>query len=139
MKGIDDMKTMSEKSKQKMRETKLSKSKSFEQWCIENNRKDLLLRWDYELNDCSPSEISYGTDKKYWLKCNKHPEHKSELKDIHSFTNGQEGSIKCNQCNSIAQWFIDNNLDTNDYWDYDKNTVDPWAISRGSKKKIWIK
>ena len=139
MKGIDDMKTMSEKSKQKMRETKLSKSKSFEQWCIENNRKDLLLRWDYELNDCSPSEISYGTDKKYWLKCNKHPEHKSELKDIHSFTNGQEGSIKCNQCNSIAQWFIDNNLDINDYWDYDKNTVDPWTISRGSKKKIWIK
>ena len=35
------MKTMSEKSKQKMRETKLSKSKSFEQWCIENNRQDI--------------------------------------------------------------------------------------------------
>ena len=134
------MKTMSEKSKQKMRETKLSNSKSFEQWCIENSRQDVLDRWDYELNGCSPKDVCYGTNKKYWFKCPTHPEHKSELKDIHSFTNGQEGSIKCNQCNSIAQWFIDNNLDIKDYWDYEKNgDLNPWAISRGSKKKIWIK
>ena len=88
MKGIDDMKTMSEKSKQKMRKTKLSNSKSFEQWCIENNRQDVINRWDYELNGCSPKDVCYGTNKKYWFKCLTHPEHKSELKDIHSFTNG---------------------------------------------------
>ena len=140
MKGNDDMKTMSEKSKQKMRKTKLSNSKSFEQWCIENNRQDVINRWDYELNGCSPKDVCYGTNKKYWFKCLTHPEHKSELKDIHSFTNGQEGSIKCKQCNSIAQWFIDNNLDIKDYWDYEKNgDLNPWIISRGSKKKIWIK
>ena len=34
--------------------TFLTKSKSFYDWCIENNRQDVLDRWDYELNDCSP-------------------------------------------------------------------------------------
>ena len=44
------MKTMSEKSKQKMRETKLSKSKSFEQWCIENKIKvTTYYRWEREI------------------------------------------------------------------------------------------
>ena len=28
--------------------------KSFYDWCVENNREDILDRWDYELNDCSP-------------------------------------------------------------------------------------
>ncbi|MCI7208482.1 MAG: zinc-ribbon domain-containing protein [Clostridium sp.] len=43
--------------------------------------------------------------------------------------------------NSFAQYLIeeygDNALEL--YWDYDKNTVDPWSINKGSQKKIWIK
>ena len=113
---------------------------SFAQWCIDNNRKDVLDRWDYELNKCSPWDISYSTHKKYWFKCDKHSEHKSELKNIKNFTGGHEKSIMCTQCNSIAQWFIDNNLDINDYWDFKKNgNLDPWEIRCGSEKKIWIK
>ena len=41
----------------KLENSKLKKSKnkkSFYDWCIENNRQDVLDRWDYELNDCSP-------------------------------------------------------------------------------------
>lgn len=29
---------------------------SFYDWCMENNRKDLLDRWDYDLNKKSPKK-----------------------------------------------------------------------------------
>ena len=127
---------------QKTNKTKLSKSESFYDWCIENDRQDVLDRWDYELNECSPKDIGYSSNKKYWFKCDKHKEHKSELKNINHFANGQEGSIKCNQCNSIAQYILDNfpNKKLEEVWDYEKNEdLDPWNISRGSKIRIWIK
>ena len=122
----------------KMQKTKLQNSKSFYDWCIENDRQDILDRWDYELNNYSPNEIGYGSHEKCWFKCLDHPEHKSELKSINDFTNNKI-PINCKQCNSIAQWFIDNDLDINLYWDYDKNTINPWEISYGSNVKIWIK
>ena len=116
--------------------------KSLYDWCIENNRQDVLNRWDYELNGCSPKDICYASSsKKYWFKCDKHTEHKSELKNIGSFTSSK-GSIKCNQCNSIAQYILDNfpNKKLEEVWDFEKNSgLDPWNISRGSKlKKYWF-
>ena len=41
--------------------------KSFYEWCIENNHEDWLELWDYELNECSPKEVGYGSNKKYWF------------------------------------------------------------------------
>ena len=100
----------------------------------------MIDRWDYELNNCKPNEICYSSSsKKYWFKCDKHPEHKSELKRIAVFTQGKNSSIECNQCNSLAQWMLDNNLKIEDYWDYNKNTISPWDISYGSETKVWIK
>lgn len=124
------------------RKTKLKNGKSFYDWCVEKNRQDLLDRWDYKLNGCNPKDVSYNTHKKMWFKCKIHPEHKSELKHIASFTNGQEGSIKCKQCNSIAQYILDNFLNKDLYkiWDKEKNeNLNPWTIDKGSKIKIWIK
>ena len=117
-------------------------SKSFYDWCIENHREYVLDRWDYESNNCSPKDISFSTHKKQYFKCNIHQEHKSELKRISDFTSGCEGSITCNQCNSIAQYILDNFQSKNLYevWDKDKNVdLNPWEINRGSDKKIWIK
>jgi hypothetical protein len=122
------------------RKTKLKNGKSFEQWCIENNRQDVLDRWDYELNKWKPDEISYGSKIKCWFKCSREI-HNSELKNIHVFTRGQEGSIECNQCNSFAQWGIDNLGEDflEEYWDYEKNfNIDPWKIPKGCDNKVWI-
>ncbi len=120
----------------------LKHGKSFEQWCIENNRQDILDRWDYELNDCDPSEIAFGTNKKYYFKCPKEI-HKSELKNIINFISGQEGSMNCNQCNSFAQWGIDNICEDflEKYWDYELNkNINPWKLNYGVRtKKIWLK
>ena len=119
--------------------TRLKNGKSFEQWCIENSRQDVLDRWDYKLNKLNPNEINYGTKNKYYFKCPKGI-HDSELKTLGAFTNGQEGSIKCNQCNSFAQWGIDNISEDflEKYWDYKKNIIDPWEILSQYNKKIWI-
>ena len=123
-------------------QTKLKNGKSFEQWCIDNNQLDILNRWDYELNSCKPSEVTYGSSsKKYYFKCSRGL-HKSELKSINSFTNGHEKSILCNQCNSFAQYLIDKFGDNalKKYWDYEKNVVDPWDITKScAKPKVWIK
>ena len=121
--------------------TKLKNSQSFYDWCIINERKDILDRWDYELNGCSPKDITYRTSKKYWFKCNKHPEHKSELKIIATFTRGNEGAMKCVQCNSFAQYLLDNfpDKEIGDYWDYKRNTFDPWEIPSQKNEKVWIK
>ena len=119
--------------------TKLKNGKSFEQWCLENNQQNTLNRWDYELNNCKPNKITYGTHKNYYFKCPRGL-HESELKNIHSFTGGQEGSMDCKQCNSFAQFGIDN-IDKNfldKYWDYSKNTINPWDIAKGCEEKVWL-
>jgi len=118
---------------------KLKNNKSFEQWCIENNHQDILNRWDYELNDKKPSEITYGTHKKYYFKCPREI-HDSELKDISYFTSGNTFSIKCKQCNSFTQWCIDNNKqDILERWDYELNDLKPDEISHGTTKMFYFK
>ena len=118
--------------------TRLLKGKSFYDWCIENNRLDVLDRWDYELNGCSPKEVLYKSGKKYWFKCGRHPEHKSELKRISDFTNGCEGSMDCKQCNSIAQYVLDNYREEF-LWEIwcEKNDISPFEVSIYSNKEVW--
>lgn len=97
---------------EKLRKTQLKNSKSFEQWCLENDRQDVLDRWDYNKNvnknnkALTPKDISYSSSGLnrigYWFKCLDHPEHGSEQKDINTFTNGFKGTINCDQCHTIA-------------------------------------
>lgn len=124
---------------EKYKKTRIKKGKSFEQWCIENDRQDILDRWDYELNGCSPKDVCYGTKRKYWFKCSKHVKHKSELKSINNLTNGQEGSIECNQCSSIGQYIVDN-FGEEFLWRVwsSKNEISPFKVSCGSEQKfLW--
>lgn len=127
--------------KNKTYKTKLQKSKSFYDWCVENNKQDLLDRWDYELNKCNPKEVCFGSGVKYYFKC-KRGLHKSELKCIHSITKNYIKSSDCIACNSFAQWGIDNICSDflEKYWDYNKNKeIDPWKIHSQSNINIWIK
>lgn len=127
--------------------TKLAKSISFEQWCTENNRQDVLDRWDYDLNKDNPNEVSFKSNKKYYFKCPKGI-HNSELKNINNFVNGIEGTLDCKVCNSFAFYLIntygEDALEL--YWDYEKNIdkkgnpINPWELSKSTNSiKIWIK
>ena len=115
--------------------------KSFYDWCIENNRPDLLDRWDYELNQDDINTIGAGINRKYFFKCpiNKH---NSELRTISYITRNSNVIHKCSQCNSFAQWGIDNICKDflEKYWDYEKNiNINPWEISQKNNIKVWIK
>lgn len=128
--------------REKIYKNQLSKSKSFELWCLENNQLKLLNRWDYELNNCNPSEVCYSTNKKFYFKCPRGI-HKSELKKINSIASGYLGMGDCKVCKSFAQWGIDNICSDflEKYWDYEKNVnINPWIISSGFEgHKVWIK
>ena len=42
-----------------------------ETYCKNNNLQDLLLDWDYDKNiSITMQEVSNGSDKKVWWKCN---------------------------------------------------------------------
>lgn len=118
--------------------------KSFEMWCLDNNREDLVDRWDYELNDKSPSEISYGTKTKYYFKCPRGL-HKSEIKKINDITNNKSGMAKCKKCNSFAMHLIDTYGENALYlfWNYELNNdldINPWETSKGNNVlKVWMK
>ncbi|PAD70718.1 hypothetical protein CHH83_02625 [Bacillus sp. 7586-K] len=120
---------------------KLMNGKSIATWCNENGYVEILERWDYFLNKQSPDEININSQSKYYLTC-PNGKHNSELKNIYCFSRG-ESNIQCECCNSFAQWGI-NNLGEGfleDYWDYEKNDdlgIDPWKVSKGSEKKVWI-
>lgn len=113
---------------------------SFEKWCIENNHKDFLDRWDYDKNEISPSVLPKASKTKIWLKCNRGI-HESEQYLPHSIIQGLN-KCNCTKCNSFAQWGIDTYGDDflNIYWDFNLNKKDPFMIYRTSRKdKIWLK
>ena len=76
--------------------SKFNKSKTFEEWCIENNRQDILNLWDYDLNDKKPNEITYRMSISYYFKCSKGL-HESELKNIYNITIGIS-NFRCTKC-----------------------------------------
>ena len=120
-------------------ENKIKANGSFYDWCIKNNRQDLLNRWDYNLNKCNPEDIYYNTNK-YYFKCPKNI-HDSELKSLKQLVkNGTKLSL-CKACNSFAQWGIDNlGKDfLEKYWSDKNKNINPFQIGYCSLQKVWIK
>ena len=111
---------------------------SFGQWCIDNNRHDLLDRWDTDLNEKSPFEVGSNSKYKCYLSCPRGI-HESEQFLVYNLVNHNTKFI-CKKCNSFAQFGIDKYGEDflKEYWS-DKNILDPWDISRCSATKIWIK
>ena len=109
---------------------------SFTQWCKDNNRQDILDRWDYDLNALSPDQVSYKSNKKYWFKCPRDI-HESELNDIQYLALGRSRTIYCNKCRSFAQHIIDDFGEDylNKIWNKD-NILNPWEVFYKSTKKV---
>lgn len=111
-------------------------------WCIENDRKEIIDLWDEKLNSKTPHEVGKCSTQIFYLKCllGIHP---SEPFQPNNYTRRNNLHIFCHWCNSFAQSGI--NLIGNDfldrYWDYELNgTLNPWDLSRGNNQSvIWIK
>lgn len=113
---------------------------SFYDWCIENNRQDLLDIWDYKLNNKLPNEVSCCTNNEYFFKCPQN-KHKSTLWKLITLTRRSKVKSTCKYCNSFAEHFIQqfgyDELDL--YWDYVLNKCSPWDIFHGAHTEIFIK
>lgn len=71
---------------------------SFEQWCIDNNKQELLDRWDYELTGFRPEDISYASAKPVYFKCPKGI-HDSELRYVYRLTcKSDQNTFRCKEC-----------------------------------------
>ena len=114
-------------------------TKSFYDWCVENQRMDLNDRFDETKNMCSSKDVSYRSNKKWWFKCAKGL-HDSEQHVMCVVTLSADVKLKCHKCNSIAQVIIDKFGE--DYlwvhW-HPSNTVNPWDVAYGhSRLKIVV-
>lgn len=118
------------------------RSQSFYEWCIENNHKDFLDRWDYSKNSKKPEDVSYCSKEWFYFLCPKHIHDSSKYTLVTITSNKTKKKLRCKYCTSFAQRLIDvrgeNALEL--YWDYEKNTEDPWEIEGSSKVNgVWLK
>lgn len=113
---------------------------SFYDWCIKNNRKDLLEQWDDERNDITSKDISYMSRKAFYFKCSK-LKHESEKIIIQNLTRRVNERTACKKCKSIAQYLIDSYGEhgIEQYWDYDLNNDSPWDINAKSHTVVYLK
>lgn len=101
--------------------------------------------WDFDKNIVNPYNISKNYNGKVWIKCTKTDYHGSYETVCPNFIKGHEcnfcASNKVHPKDSFAQYHIDNTSANflEKYWDFEKNTVNPYYISRSSNKKVWIK
>lgn len=112
---------------------------SFKDWCEQNNSNNILSLWDYELNEENPEDVSFCTGREYYFKCPRGI-HESEKYKLINLTRRERSKSICTKCNSFAQHIIDvlGEGSIEKYWDYEKNTKDPWVISYGSREKVWL-
>lgn len=119
-----------------------SNADTFYDWCIKNNHQDFLERWDNELNQLSPSDVGFASHKWIYFKCSSNKHNSTKIQPSTITHNSKNPRIRCKYCDSFAQRFLDkygeNALDI--YWDFEKNTKDPWELPGSSKMKyVWIK
>lgn len=112
--------------------------KSFYDWCKENNSEHLLDRWDYELNDVNPEDVSCSDLRKIFFLCENglHNSEAHRLYDIKRYAK----IPGCSVCGSFGVWCEKNNrLDFLRRWDYEANKISPYEVSISSTKKMYFK
>ena len=113
--------------------------KTLYDWCIENNREDLLKEWHPTKNaENTPHNIGYGSNKKVWWKCNKGHEWQAS-------PNSRARGDSCPYCSNKKVLSGYNDLATTHpeiakEWHPTKNSsIKPTMLTSGSNKKVWWK
>lgn len=111
---------------------------SFEEWCIDNNRNDILERWDYKKNQCAPSDVGYMSNNKYYFICpeNKHDSTPYTICDLHK---SRYPRLRCKKCSSFAQAIIDKYGEEHLGVIWNKQNIkSPWDVTAHSNKKFYF-
>lgn len=98
---------------------------------------ELKELWDFKKNEINPNEITAGSCKKVWWKCQFGHSWKSILSTV---VNG----CRCPYCanRKLLNGFndlISKNPELLEEWDYDKNTIKPNEVVYSSYVKVWWK
>ena len=100
---------------------------------------ELMAEWNWEKNiDADPKQLTVGSHKKVWWKCNKGHEWQAIIKD----RNSGKG---CPYCSGRYAVKGENDLQTvnptlANEWDYEKNNgLTPMDVLPNSNKKVWWK
>lgn len=104
-------------------------------------RPDLAKEWDYEKNiGLKPEFMAVFSNKKVWWKC---PKCKCSYQMmINDRTGDKHGNCPICASKRVVKGVNDlftTNPELKDQWDYEKNTISPFNITRGSDKKVWWK
>jgi len=95
----------------------------------------MIEQWDYAKNKINPTELTSGSNKKVWWLCRKF--NHSWIVSINEKTR-----YDCPYCGKQKALKGFNDLITThpeiiQYWDYEKNILNPDEISAGSDKIVW--
>lgn len=121
-----------------------NKKQTVGDWMIKNLGEDSIEKYWSECNQFSPFDISSGSNMKVCIKCQNKEYHSFYKTSCNNFINGNRcpycSSKKVHPKDSFAQWLIDNYGENaiQLYWS-NKNIYNPWEISVGGEKRIWIK
>ena len=114
---------------------------SLAQWCIMNN-SSLAKEWDYEKNNFSPEDVSYGSHRKAWWKCSNGHSWEAQIKS-RTYNHGCPYCSGTNKkaaigVNDLKTWCEKNEKSyILDEWDYEKNgDLRPESVTYGSHKRI---
>ena len=96
-----------------------------------------LQEWDFDKNGSMPENIRLGSTNQVWWKCKKGHSWKA------SMNNRSKGS-GCPYCSGRRPIIGENDLLTtnpeiSNEWDNEKNTISPYDLKSGSRKKVWWK
>ncbi len=125
------------------------KKSSFHEWCIENDRINLLSEWQFELNDsiCSPDTVSFVSNKRVWWKCLECGNTWATPINVRTRGSGCPVCARKSVGKKIAAGKThrgENDLATVapqllKEWAYEKNDISPFEISYNSNYKVWWK
>lgn len=102
------------------------------------DNKELMKEWNQEKNILyNPADLTSGSSKKVWWKCEKGHEYKSSI-----VNRTKSKGTCCPYCsgNKVLKGFNDiasTNPELLKEWDYSKNTIKPDEVTKGTHKKIW--
>lgn len=103
--------------------------------CLATTHPELSKEWSIN-NKISPTEVTYGSKKKVWWKCQKGHEWESCI------FNRSKG-IGCPYCSNfkacLDNCFFITHPNLLKLWNYSKNKISPTEITKGSDKKAWWK
>lgn len=107
---------------------------NFYSWCLQHDRQDILNMW---IDEADANNVPCYSHKKYKIKCPKCGK-ETDL-SLSSVVNNPRFQFKCSYCNSFGVWCEQNNSKWLQYWDYDKNKVSPYEVSKTNGLKAFFK